>query len=999
MADDGMSGAGQVRLAQHEAGQAVDALIAALNEGGAEAIGRLPVVLASALALVLARSGTSEGLAAAEGLYERLRPLAGETTKQDDDLATLALAIGHAEEARALVTQRLERSEALNAYQILARALVALGRSDDARALAERLMAEAGDRATTWLLAGETLLAVGDPGGSERAFREALRMTPGGSGAQLGLARCLATHGDAGGARDLVDKVFAVYSGVPSLWVVREACAAADALEDAEWKAELTVILHVRLAEDARAMQRGITAALTKPVSLGHSVGEATTLGRARQSARRTAASTPPAEDLPVLSVQEAVEEAPALEVFEALRDVFGYEGLLPGQAAVLAGVMRGENLLAIMPTGAGKSLCYQLPALLLPGVTVLVSPLIALMKDQIEGLPPAARARTTILNSMLDPAEIERRLVDVAAGRYKLVYAAPERLRQQPFIYALRRGGVARFVVDEAHCVSIWGHDFRPDYLFIARALRQLGDGGAPPPVLALTATATPDIRESIGEALERDLRVINRGVFRPNLRYEVVHAGNNDERLRALARIVGETPGAGIVYVRSREGCEEVAEFLRRRCGVRAIHYHAGMERAEREAAQNAFISSEARIVVATVAFGMGIDKADVRCIVHFQLPSSLEAYAQESGRAGRDGKPARCVLFSSTADASALRRHLRQDELSVETLRAVYAAARTLARAGAPPGSTLGRVAANDLERAIGEAIARTRESEHTGTIARGVDETAVRVALSLLERAGFLRRHPDVPRAPMVRLGREVPAEAGEAEALRAFGRAAGLTPGQSRTLEMVALAAQLEMSPALLEDRLLGWRDAELIDYHPGARDLLLEIAPPPPDGKTRLPELLATLAERHELQIASLVEYTRTHECRQQAIARHFGERLPVERCGICDLCQGGAPAARGVFSASRAQRPPRVRDDAVVRETILACLRDLPYEVGVSGLVRVLRGSVDTGRGATRSPYYGAMAGVGEGRLTREIQAMIAEGVLSRDESGTYPLLRVVEI
>jgi ATP-dependent DNA helicase RecQ len=988
------------------AGEAIAELVAVLGgEGADEAIERLPVPLAATLALFLARVEVPAGLPLAERLYARLQPLVGETLKLDDDLAALALELDQPEEALTLLTERLERSEALGAYRKLAQALVALKRAAEACALAERLTQEAGDRITTWLLAGEVALGSGDAAVGEKAYLQALRLAPTSSEAQLGLACCRAAQGDAEEARTLLGKVFAAYAGVPSAWVLREAYVAAEALGDVAWARELAEQWDARVAADAGTMRARVLAALTGESERGPRVGASAPVARARRAARMAAADLQATEAiLPALEEegwQDAgattgdTEEEPAPELLEALRDLFGYEGFRPGQAETITAVMRGEDVLALMPTGAGKSLCYQLPALLLPGTTVLISPLIALMKDQLEGLPAAARDKTTIINSLIDREEIERRLEDIAAGRYKLVYAAPERLRQQSFIYALWRAGVARFVVDEAHCVSLWGHDFRPDYLFIAGALRQLGEGGAPPPVLALTATATPEVRDGIGEALGRKLRVINRGVFRPNLSYEVIRVSAKDDRLRHLARIVEETPGAGIVYVRSRDGCEEVAEFLRRRCGVWAIHYHAGMERDEREAAQNAFTGGQARVVVATVAFGMGIDKADVRFIVHFQLPGSLEAYAQESGRAGRDGRPSRCVLFSSTADVSALRRHVRQDELSIETLRAVYAAARDLARAGAPPGGVLGRVSAVDLERAIGEAILTTRET--AASAGKGVDETAVRVALSILERSGFLRRHPDVPRAPSVRLVAEMSKTVPEGAALRAFADAAGLHPGQSRTLELVSLAAQLGLTPAALEDRLLGWRDAGLIEYRDSPRDLVLEVCPPPADGKTRLPELLAMLAERHELRVASLVEYTTARACRQRTIASHFGERLPVVHCGLCDLCRGGSPNAHGVLSGTRKPRPQRIRDDAVVHKTILTCVRDLPYEVGVSGLIRLLRGSVDTARSGKQSPQYGALAGVSKARLTREIQAMVDEGILARDESGPYPLLRVV--
>jgi ATP-dependent DNA helicase RecQ len=987
--------------------ESVAALVADLVGPGGEALAatldRLPVTLALSIGLFLARCerATGDDLADIAGqIFGLLLPLAGETVRVDDDLARLALAVRRPADAVALLEARLSRSEAVSAFQWLARAYVALGRMDQAQMIAERLQRDAGGRITVHLLQGEVALAAGDAAAGAAAYRRALALAPTSTSGLIGLGRALAALGDPTGARDAVSQVFGAYQDAPSFWALREALSVAIQLGDAAWAHEIQARQEDADAREAATLRAMLGASLHAPADGGAQTGMRSSRRRFRTTSLASARariqagdSATAAEDLdegdePVTVAEDAADEPAPPDLLDALRDYFGHEGFLPSQAAVIQAVLRGEDLLVLMPTGAGKSLCYQLPALLLPGTTVLISPLIALMKDQLEGLPAAIRARATVINSLVDRDVLEQRLRDIADGRYKLVYAAPERLRQQSFVYALRRAGVARFVVDEAHCVSLWGHDFRPDYLFIAKALRRLSEDAGPPPVLALTATATPEVRASIAGAIERDLRVVNRGIFRPNLRYEVVHLANNEDRLRALGRIVAETPGAGIVYVRSRDGCEEVAEFLRRRCHVSAVHYHAGMERAEREAAQDAFISGRARVVVATVAFGMGIDKPDVRFIVHYQLPGSLEAYSQESGRAGRDGRPSRCVLFSSTSDVSQLRRHLRQDELSIETLRAVYATARDLVRAGAPAGVAAGRVAPADLEREVSDAIAASGQR---------VDETAARVALSLLERCGFLRRHPDVPRAPNVCMGVDLPSDPIEAGAFRAFTSAAHLRPRQFQTLDLVALAAQLGLTPAALEERLLGWRDAGLLNYRDGARDLLLEISPPPAEGKTALPTLLDALADRHDSQVDALVAYTKAAQCRQRVIARHFGERLPVPACGQCDICRGSSAPGPTSMPRHRIRAGP-LPDAANVRATVLACLRELPYEVGITGLVRILLGSANTGISATRSPHFGALRDLGPTRLTREVQAMVADGTLERYESGQYPMVRVRE-
>src|SRR5262249_6721578 len=339
-------------------------------------------------------------------------------------------------------------------------------------------------------------------------------------------------------------------------------------------------------------------------------------------------------------------------EAWAALRDHFGYTSFRPGQAAVIDRVLRGESTLAVLPTGAGKSLTYQLPALLLPGATLVLSPLIALMKDQIDNLPAALAERATSIHSGLDAAEAAARLRGVAAGRYKLIYVAPERLRPQPFVHGLRRAGVARVVVDEAHCVSLWGISFRPDYLFIRQALDELGT----PPLLALTATATPDTEAEIKVHLapleapheehegresapsspssrifaSEHIVTIRTSIFRPNFCFEVRDVANKREKLDMVSALCRSISGPVLVDVRSRDGCEEVAAHLRTQ-GVIAEHYHAQVN--DRVGVQDRFKRGATRVLVATVAFGMGVDKADVRAIVHYNLPQSVEAYYQEA------------------------------------------------------------------------------------------------------------------------------------------------------------------------------------------------------------------------------------------------------------------------------------------------------------------------------------------------------------------------------
>lgn len=348
-----------------------------------------------------------------------------------------------------------------------------------------------------------------------------------------------------------------------------------------------------------------------------------------------------------------AVAEPPRLAAARrVLRDVFGYGEFRPGQAEVIAAVLEGRDTLAVMPTGGGKSICYQVPALLQgQGITLVVSPLLALMKDQVDGLRAMGVAAAAI-NSSIAIEEQRRTLADAAAGRLQLLYVAPERFGSGGFVAALRGIRVSLLAIDEAHCISQWGHDFRPSYRELGGVRRLLGG----PPIVALTATADPRVREDIILRLRLREPVVHvAGFDRPNLRFEVHRAGSLREKSEAIAgelRALGDEPA--IVYCGTRKRVEELTDYLQR-AGVKCARYHAGMEDADRKRIQDAFARDTLRVIVATNAFGMGIDKPDVRLVIHHDMPDSLESYYQEAGRAGRDGEPARCILYYSPRDRS--------------------------------------------------------------------------------------------------------------------------------------------------------------------------------------------------------------------------------------------------------------------------------------------------------------------------------------------------------
>lgn len=363
------------------------------------------------------------------------------------------------------------------------------------------------------------------------------------------------------------------------------------------------------------------------------------------------------------------------------LRERFGYEVFRTGQAHIIEQLLAGRDCLAVMPTGAGKSLCYQIPAVVMTGLTVVVSPLVSLMEDQVRALL-AAGVRGSYLNSSLTPAQQATVLQRALAGSYDIMYVAPERLTDPRFIEFAEQASIPLIAIDEAHCVSQWGQDFRPSYLMIGSFIAQLPER---PVVAALTATATERVRTDIVDLLGlQDPFRITTGFDRPNLHFAAEQLSTNRKLARLMAHI-GEHKGeSGIVYCSTRKDVEKVHETLVE-AGVSAGYYHAGLTHAVRQQAQAAFVNDDTLVLVATNAFGMGIDKSNVRYVIHYNMPSSLEAYYQEAGRAGRDGEPAECLLLWNDGDIATCRffieRDLENETLSDEEREGVRARQRRL------------------------------------------------------------------------------------------------------------------------------------------------------------------------------------------------------------------------------------------------------------------------------------------------------------------------------
>ncbi len=427
-------------------------------------------------------------------------------------------------------------------------------------------------------------------------------------------------------------------------------------------------------------------------------------------------------------------------KVAQSLQGAFGFAEFRPLQEEAVRGALAGRDVLVVMPTGAGKSLCFQLPALLAPHVTLVVSPLIALMRDQVDALnrrPVFEQTGCASLSSLQEASEQRVVMDKLRAGRLKLLYVAPERFRSPSFVEALKRANVSRFVVDEAHCISEWGHDFRPDYLSLKGIVESLGR----PPVTAVTATATIRVQSSIVANLGMDDPLTLVGGFdRPNLYWSVVRVKSDSERLEKLAKALPKLAGgggSGLIYVPTRKMCDEVAEVaddalqtIGRRAGV----YHAGLDPEMRTRMQRDWLSGDRQVLVATNAFGMGIDKPDVRFVIHCGYPDSVESYYQEAGRAGRDGRKSRCVVLTCFTDRRTREWFLDNDVLTVGDVQAGH---RRLVNV---------RMAGSDIVTIARSAWASAYENS----------DLKARRVLGELERAGLVERLNETPDEIVLRL---------------------------------------------------------------------------------------------------------------------------------------------------------------------------------------------------------------------------------------------------
>ena len=565
---------------------------------------------------------------------------------------------------------------------------------------------------------------------------------------------------------------------------------------------------------------------------------------------------------------------APSLaDAREVLARVFRYPAFRPGQSAAVLSLLRARDTVVILPTGGGKSLCYQVPAVMMPGLTIVVSPLISLMHDQVRALERKGIA-AAFVNSALTPGESSEILVRAERGELKMLYVAPERFESGD-IAARLKARVSALAIDEAHCISHWGHDFRPSYRRLADVRRRLGS----PPTIALTATATPDVREDISSQLAlRRPTVIVTGFDRTNLQYAVVEAKTDALKTPMIRSAITESPGTSIVYASTKGAVDRIAASLAA-SGLSVGAYHAGLNADRRKQVQDAFMNGGIRTIVATNAFGMGIDKPDVRLVVHHSMPGTLEAYYQEAGRAGRDGKQSRVLLLHSYADRFTHEFFISNANPSRAAVEAVFLALR--ARAGSERFIENG----DDLEGSLQSGISpRQVESairilSDAGALSiRACDASVVRVRLT----GTFDRISSELRDKPPIEIG-----------FLRALWRAHGQALLRGTGIDLNGLppglnggALGIPILDALQARQLLHWsRVGGGIRILTNEKSLdAFDI-----DWKALDARCKAEIAKLDTMQL-----YAYTRYCRRAFFLRYFGETPRARRCTSCDNCLKG---------------------------------------------------------------------------------------------------------
>jgi ATP-dependent DNA helicase RecQ len=562
----------------------------------------------------------------------------------------------------------------------------------------------------------------------------------------------------------------------------------------------------------------------------------------------------------------------------ELLKIHYGFSTFRPGQEQALESILEGRDTVVVMPTGGGKSLIFQLPALILDGITVVISPLIALMKDQVDSLTKVG-IPATFINSSLSPEETNSRLEEIKNGDYRLVYIAPERFYNQDFVDSLKSFKVALLAIDEAHCISQWGHDFRPSYLKLKNAVKLLGN----PVVVALTATATPEVRADIIKQLElHNPELIVTGFARPNLQFGVVQANSAVKVDMIVDVIKGLGDGAGIVYVGTRNKADELAEVLNLN-DVKAVVYHAGMDSESRDWVQNSFMAGSAQVVVATNAFGLGINKKDIRFVIHHDMPGTVEAYYQEAGRAGRDGQPSFCLLFHSPQDRYLREFFIKGDNPSPQVILEIY---DFLINQEAESEDDSILITYSDIAKRLSEPL----------------PEMAIGTSLKILEREGYITRPNEKTtnaylkaKTDLAKIMESIPKRA-KAQ-IEVVGKLAeryseNILAGWEISLEN--LAGILGVKKETLSRTVKKLAENNLMEFRPPFRGTEIKVLKRvnSEDLELDFRALKNKLARAYE-KLDEMESYVYCLDCRQEYILKYFGDH-DAPKCGLCDSCLRG---------------------------------------------------------------------------------------------------------
>lgn len=565
----------------------------------------------------------------------------------------------------------------------------------------------------------------------------------------------------------------------------------------------------------------------------------------------------------------------------EVLKEYWGYDGFRPMQEEIITAALEGKDVLAIMPTGGGKSICFQVPGLMRDGITLVVTPLIALMKDQVQNLNDRG-VRALAIHAGMSRHEVDLALNNAAYGDYKFLYLSPERLATQLFRSYIDVLDVSFIVVDEAHCISQWGYDFRPDYLRIGE-LRERIDA----PVIAVTATATPSVAQDIMERLGfKEKLLLKSGFERPNLSYIVRQV---EDKYSQILNVCNGVPGTGIVYARNRRKCEELSEFLRAQ-GVSASFYHAGLGGQARAERQAAWKSGAVRVMVCTNAFGMGIDKPDVRFVVHYDLPESPEAYFQEAGRAGRDGKRSFAVQLWNSVD---VRRAKQIEDVSFPSLEYIEDVYQKLhAFFEIPYDTGMGR----QLKFKIEDFCKRF-----------GLQRAPAFYALKYLERTEHLTysEEVDIPTKVRINVDRKSLydvelADQGQANVLEALMRSYTGIFSFLQQIDEEYVARRAGQTVPQLRQSLYGLSLAHVISYVPTDHSdvVVLHHDRLRPGNVNLMPSRYAMLRESFHARAEAMLEYvSETSECRSRYLLRYFGQTEAAD-CGTCDVCRARRASA-----------------------------------------------------------------------------------------------------